>query len=121
MSEIADAPDAIARLRRFILDLAVRGKLVPQDASDEPASELRSHLSATYSLGESNRRGGGRRPVIAAGLLEEQPYDLPSSWEWVRMGDLGATNIGLTYSPNDMGENGFPVLIPLPDHNDLTM
>src|SRR5258705_10238791 len=38
--QIADAPDAIARLRRFILDLAVRGKLVPQDANDEPASEL---------------------------------------------------------------------------------
>ena len=34
--QIADAPDAIARLRRFILDLAVRGKLVPQDANDEP-------------------------------------------------------------------------------------
>jgi type I restriction enzyme S subunit len=37
---IADAPDAIARLRRFILDLAVRGKLVPQDFRDEPAPEL---------------------------------------------------------------------------------
>jgi len=38
--QIADAPDAIARLRRFILDLAVRGKLVPQDPKEEPASEL---------------------------------------------------------------------------------
>ena len=37
---IADAPGAIARLRGFILDLAVRGKLVSQDASDESASEL---------------------------------------------------------------------------------
>jgi hypothetical protein len=36
---IADAPDAIARLRRFILDLAVRGKLVPQDANDEPVAK----------------------------------------------------------------------------------
>ena len=41
---IADAPDAIARLRRFILDLAVRGKLVPQDPKDEP--ELLKRIAA---------------------------------------------------------------------------
>jgi type I restriction enzyme S subunit len=43
--QIADAPDAIARLRRFILDLAVRGKLVPQDPNDEPASELLKRIA----------------------------------------------------------------------------
>ena len=37
---IADGPDAIGRLRRFIVDLAVRGKLVPQDANDESVTEL---------------------------------------------------------------------------------
>ncbi|MEY9441690.1 hypothetical protein [Bradyrhizobium elkanii] len=42
---IADAPDAIARLRRFILDLSVRGKLVPQDPNDEPASELLKRIA----------------------------------------------------------------------------
>ncbi len=42
---IADAPDAIARLRRFILDLAVRGKLVPQDPNDEPASGLPERIA----------------------------------------------------------------------------
>ena len=43
--KIADAPDAIARLRRFILDLAVRGRLVPQYAGDEPASELLKRIA----------------------------------------------------------------------------
>ena len=43
--KIADTPDAIARLRRFSLDLSVRGKLVPQDASDEPATELLERIA----------------------------------------------------------------------------
>ena len=44
--KVAEAPDAIARLRRFVLDLAVRGKLVAQDAGDEPASELLKRIAA---------------------------------------------------------------------------
>ena len=43
---ISDAPDAIPRLRRFILDLAVRGKLVEQDPNDESASELLRRIQA---------------------------------------------------------------------------
>ena len=43
--KIADGAEAIARLRRFILDLAVRGKLVPQDANDEPASDLLKRIA----------------------------------------------------------------------------
>ena len=45
-NRISDAPDAIPRLRRFILDLAVRGKLVEQDPNDEPASELLKRIQA---------------------------------------------------------------------------
>ncbi len=41
---ISEAPDAIPRLRHFILDLPVRGKLEPQDPNDEPASELLKRL-----------------------------------------------------------------------------
>lgn len=48
--KIADAPDASARLRRFILDLAVRGKLVPQDQNDEPASELLKRIAKEKEL-----------------------------------------------------------------------
>ena len=60
---IADAPDAIPRLRRFILDLAVRGKLVPQDPSDEPASELLKRIAAEKSFrsGEAKDRARSKR------------------------------------------------------------
>ena len=42
---LADTPDAVDRLRRFVLDLAVRGKLVEQDPTDEPASELLKRIA----------------------------------------------------------------------------
>ena len=53
---IADAPDAIPRLRRFILDLAVRGKLVPQDPNDEPASELLKRIATNEKRGIKENR-----------------------------------------------------------------
>ncbi|MBV2150143.1 hypothetical protein KRZ98_18025, partial [Sphingobium sp. AS12] len=43
-ARIADAPDAINRLRQFVLDLAVRGKLVEQDADDEPVTKACGQL-----------------------------------------------------------------------------
>ena len=43
---VAEAPDAVPRLRRFVLDLAVRGKLVEQDPADEPASKLLQRIAA---------------------------------------------------------------------------
>ena len=53
---ISEAPDAVPRLRRFILDLAVRGKLVEQDPTDEPASELLKRIEAekVRSVNEGN-------------------------------------------------------------------
>jgi type I restriction enzyme S subunit len=52
---ISEAPDAVPRLRGFTLDLAVRGKLVKQDPSDEPASELLDRIrSEKGRLGRSN-------------------------------------------------------------------
>jgi type I restriction enzyme S subunit len=68
--QIADAPDAIARLRRFILDLAVRGKLVPQDAGDEPALELLKRI-AKEKTDQADLPKGWRRARVGA-LLELQ-------------------------------------------------
>jgi type I restriction enzyme S subunit len=67
---IADGPDAIGRLRRFILDLAVRGKLVPQDSSDEPASELLKRV-AKEKLDQAGLPQRWRRAKIGS-ILEFQ-------------------------------------------------
>ena len=82
---IADTPDAIPRLRRFILDLAVRGKLVPQDPSDEPASELLKRIAA-----EKARlvKAGEIRKSKPLQTVKEDPYELPFNWLWTRIREV---------------------------------
>lgn len=97
--KIADAPDAIARLRRFILDLAVRGKLVPQDADDEPASELLKRIAKEKA--RLVKAGEIRKPKPSEPIhLDELPIRLPTNWAWVRLCDMGNLSGGMTPSMN---------------------
>ncbi len=84
---LLDRPEAIDALEQTLLQLAVRGLLVPQDPTDEPASALLQKIRA-----EKDR-------LIATGQLkrdkplppitdEEKPFELPVGWEWVRLNDL---------------------------------
>ena len=86
--KIADAPDAIPRLRRFILDLSVRGKLVEQDPNDEPAVELLGRIAA-----EKARlvvAGVIRKPKAPALLnRDDLPFPLPKAWAWTQIAELG--------------------------------
>ena len=97
---IADAPDAIPRLRRFILDLAVRGKLVPQDPSDEPASELLKRIAAEKArlvkAGEIKKNKAN--PIKMA----DSPFDLPNSWKWAAIGDLFLYDAGVKREPKTL-------------------
>ncbi len=90
---IADAPGAILRLRRFILDLAVRGKLVPQDPNDEPASGLLKRIAAEKArlvkAGEIKKQ----KPLSAVSEIE-QFFDLPNGWCATR---LAVVSICLDY------------------------
>jgi type I restriction enzyme S subunit len=83
---IADAPDAIARLRRFVLDLAVRGKLVPQDPSDEPASELLKRIEKEKDTHAP--RGGKKRPDPNSLLDEGLITAIPDKWEWSNLAHI---------------------------------
>ncbi len=81
---ISDAPDAIPHLRRFILDLAVRGKLIEQDPRDEPASELLKRIQAEKErlVKTGEIRKGNPFPRVED---DEAPFASPAGWEWVRI------------------------------------
>jgi type I restriction enzyme S subunit len=83
---IVDAPDAIARLRRFILDLAVRGKLVKQDPKDEPASELLKRIAAEKA--RLVNAGKIRKERALPPVDEEANFDVPCTWGWTRLGTV---------------------------------
>lgn len=82
---IAEAPDAVARLRRFILDLAVRGKLVPQDSKDEPASELLKRIAAEKARLVKTGEIRAEKPLPSISKSESLA-DLPPGWQWTRLG-----------------------------------
>ncbi len=84
---IADASDAIARLRRFILDLAVRGKLVPQDADDEPASELLKRIAREKArLVKAGKIKA--QNLLASSSVADLSFDLPVDWTTARLSEV---------------------------------
>ena len=77
----------VKKLRELILELAVRGKLVPQDASDEPASELLKRIAAEKAKLLAEGKIKKSKP-LAEITDDEKPFELPVGWEWVRLGNI---------------------------------
>ena len=106
---LLDRPEAIDALEQTLLQLAVRGLLVPQDPTDEPASALLQKIRA-----EKDR-------LIASGQIkrdkplppitdEEKPFELPVGWEWVRLESLASQiTDGAHHTPTYLPE-GVPFL-----------
>ncbi len=110
---LADAPNGVQKLRELILQLAIQGKLVPQDEKDEPASVLMEKIKAERKLliNEKTIKKLNSLPPIE---VKDIPYDLPGGWKWVRLGDLGQTQTGTTPSksnPDFFGKD-YPFLKP---------
>lgn len=84
---LAGAPNGIKKLREFILELAVRGKLVPQDPSDESASELLKRIAEEKArlIADGTLRVSGDAPPLDR---RAQAYELPESWQWVSFGSV---------------------------------
>lgn len=79
----------IKKLRELILELAVRGKLVPQDPNDEPASELLKRIAAEKA--EMVKQGKIKKQKPLAEISEdEKPFELPVGWGITRLGNIAA-------------------------------
>jgi len=77
----------IKKLRELILELAVRGKLVPQDPNDEPASELLRRILADKSILLAD--GGTKKAKLSPTIVDsDKPFALPGSWKWVSLGEV---------------------------------
>lgn len=77
----------IAKLRELILELAVRGKLVPQDPEDEPASELLERIEEEKT--RLYKEGKIKKPNVLPEIEEEEKeFELPPGWQWARLGRL---------------------------------
>ena len=113
---VADTPDAVSRLRRFVLDLAVRGKLVEQDPADEPASELLRRIAVEKV--RMVKAGEIRKPrELADGADLVAPFDIPDTWCWRRLDTIGAVVGGGTPAAGDPANfaesgDGIPWLTP---------
>ncbi|HAS6243500.1 restriction endonuclease subunit S [Vibrio vulnificus] len=87
--------ESIDQLKQTILQLAVMGKLVPQDPSDEPAAELLKRIAEEKAqlVKEKKIKKEKALPPIAE---DEKPFELPNGWEWCRLEDVVDIQSGIT-------------------------
>lgn len=96
------------KLRKKILDLAMRGKLVPQDSQDEPASVLLEKIKEEKAqlIKEKKIKKSKPLPEITE---EEKPFEIPESWEWVRLGEILDVRDGTHDTPKYL-DSGVPLI-----------
>ncbi|WP_436413167.1 restriction endonuclease subunit S [Petrimonas sp.] len=85
-------------LRQKILDLAIRGKLVPQDPNDEPASVLLERIRAEKERLIKEKKIKPDKKNSSAKLHYENFFEVPDSWTWVELGEIGDWQSGATPS-----------------------
>ena len=89
------------QLKNSILQEAIEGRLVPQDPNDEPASvlldKIRAEKKQLVKEGKLKKKDLEETPISE----DEKPFEIPESWEWVRLGDLVLTSTGKTPARGD--------------------
>ncbi|EKR2074479.1 TPA_asm: restriction endonuclease subunit S [Salmonella enterica subsp. salamae] len=98
----------IKKLRELILELAVRGKLVPQDPNDEPASVLLERIAAEKA--ELMKQGKIKKQKPLPEISEEEkPFELPVGWEWTTLNTLAEINPKIDVSDDEQDISFVPM------------
>lgn len=92
------------KLKQLVLDLAIHGKLVPQDPNDEPASELLKRIQE-----EKAKTAKGKKTSISSDNLDEVPFEVPSGWVWRRLGDVISVKSGDGIKVRDTDGDKYPI------------
>ncbi|ENJ2322066.1 restriction endonuclease subunit S [Escherichia coli] len=99
----------IKKLRELILELAVRGKLVPQDPNNEPASELLKRIAAEKA--ELVKQGKIKKQKPLPEISEEEkPFELPEGWEWARINDIASFTNGYAFKSSEFQNSGVGIV-----------
>jgi len=106
---VFDSVDSVQELKKTILQLAVQGKLVPQDSNDEPASELLKRIKAEKEQLITDKIIKKEKPFPDI-TDDEIPYELPQGWEWCRFGDVMTFYNGFAFSSSDFLDTGVGVV-----------
>ncbi|ENQ5771888.1 restriction endonuclease subunit S [Vibrio fluvialis] len=85
--------ESIDQLKQTILQLAVMGKLVPQDPTDEPASELLKRIAEEKAQLVKEKKIK-KEKVLPPISEDEKPFELPNGWEWCRFGNVATSRLG---------------------------
>lgn len=112
--EISNQELYINKLRQSILKEAIKGKLVPQDESDEPASVLLERIREEKDRLVKAKKIKKEKPLPEISE-DEIPYELPKGWEWIRLGDYTQINprnnadddLDTSFVPMKLIEDGF--------------
>jgi len=102
-------PESIDRLDATLLQLAVRGKLVPQDPNDEPASELLEQIRAEKDRLIKEGRIKRDKP-LAPVTDDETPYPLPDGWKWARTYQVAESRLGKMLDKAKNSGSAYPYL-----------
>ena len=105
---LMDASNAVPKMRDLILQLAVQGKLTPQDPNDEPASELLKRIKAEKERLIAEGKIKNQKPLLPI-TKDEIPYELPKGWAWVKLQDVFDVRDGTHDTPKYVMD-GFPLV-----------